>query len=268
MLGKNYDKTPEEVEFGDQLALIIKKIINGQVPAEVQPILSDCEIFAGPKCRPIAPAIVYRKIAAIVLLQRLKDFNKNYFAGLQEALNKNGIENIIHPFRANLDINPDQDVFAMDGENAFNRCNRKQTLVTILREAPTILPYIRSFYGTSSKVWYHGLTDAIRTIDCQEGFQQGDTIATWCYSVGIQPLLMEINAIIGNNGFLKFFVDDGNIAGNFETNLKVIGHLLEHGPKYGYYISKLKGSYLLGKCESCEEAARRKQKLVGDLVQI
>ena len=38
---------------------------------------------------------------------------------------------------------------------------------------------------------------------------------------------------------------------------------IEEGPKIGYYIKFSKGSYLLGKCDTDDEAIRRKNILVG-----
>ena len=262
LLGSRRDKEADETEFGEQLAQIITLIINGKVPQEIHVLFADCEVIAGEKCRPIAPSTVYRKIAGFCLLQDIHKKTKKHFQGLQESMNKNGIENIVNLFKLNLEVHPEQDTFAMDAVNAFNSCNRKLALVTILKEFPEALTFARFLYGEASKVWYHGLHEGTQSIDLQEGFQQGDPIATWCYNVAIQPLVQSMQQLQGQQGFTKFFVDDGNIAGNFDSNVQVIQLLLAQGPQYGYNLHLGKGTYLLGKCVNNEQAQQRKQALI------
>ena len=79
----------------------------------------------------------------------------------------------------------------MDGNNAFNSCNRKRALFEINDE--------------SSTAWYYGLSDSIQGIDSVEGFQQGDVLAAWMYAMTIHPFLQGLCDILGTNGFVQFF---------------------------------------------------------------
>jgi hypothetical protein len=116
-------------------------------------------------------------------------------------------------------------------------------------------------YGTSSNCWYYGLEDGIKAVKSQEGFTQGDVLATWAYIMTIHPFLQGIKSILSGIGFVKFFVDDGNIAAPHDVMINVLQYISEVGPKYGYNIKKTKGSYLIGKC-GAEVASQRKQHLV------
>ncbi len=43
--------------------------------------------------------------------------------------------------------------------------------------------------------------------------------------------------ILDDEGFVIFFVDDGNLSGNFDKMLEVIQYILEEGSKFGYKMS-------------------------------
>ena len=263
LMGPITDKEADEKEFGDNLAHIITMLLNSKIPVAVQPLFADCQLIAGEKCRPISPSSVFRKLAAFCMLENVKEKSRKYFAsGLQEALNKNGMENVIAPFKLNLEIRPEQDIFAMDADAAFQRSNRRMGLVNLLKEMPDAVEFLRYVYGTSSTVWYYGLQTGSQPVQSAEGWQQGDVTGTFGYCASTFPLLQELKALQAQNELLKFFVDDGSIGGAFASNVKLIEHLVGHGPKYGYHLHKSKGTYLLGKCASQEEAQQRKLQLI------
>ncbi len=240
--------------------------MNGKHPHEISAALIDCEMFAGPKgeddVRPIGIGGTFRKIAATVLFKSSQVFNAKHFGRLQFALLKSGTDQIIHAFVMSLTSAPNKCKFAMDAINAFNKANRKRGLAEVFTYFKQALPYLLTMYGDDLNCWYYGLPDAIAAIKAQEGFTQGDVMATWAYIMTIQPFLKGIHSRLGDEGFVKFFVDDGNLCGDFEDMLDVIDYIIQVGPTYGYHMSKVKGSYLLGKCENRELAVERKALLV------
>ena len=54
------------------------------------------------------------------------------------------------------------------------------------------------------------------------------------------------------------FVDNGNFCADFETMTRAIAYIDEEGAKYGYYMKRNKGTYLLGSCGSYERALQKK----------
>ena len=261
------EEAPDVQQFRKLFTIIIAKIVKADVPQSIQPIFHDSESIALPKnendIRPIGLQMIYRKIAGTICNRATKEFNEEYFENLQYCTTKGGTEIIAHSFRAAFDENPDYDIFAMDGSNSFNSENRIRGLFEVRKHFPAMLPFLRMLYGSSSTAWYYGLPGGIEGIKCEEGVHQGCVNAMWLYSMTIHPFLQGLRDILGADGFNKFFADDGNIAASTEKMAQCIVYIFQEGPKYGYFLNREKGTYLLGKCESNEVAEAKKQHLVG-----
>ena len=197
-----------------------------------------------------------------MLFSTVTAFNKVHFQDMQYALHRSGTEHIINTIRAVHEYHPDKDIFAMDGDNAFNRVSRRMGLKTVQKQCPQIFPFLRMLYGKPGTVWYYGMEDNIREIQNEEGFLQGDSLAPWAYILTIHPFLKAMQEKIGSAATIMFYVDDGNIAADFDTMLQTITFIEQEGPRYGYMLKKNKGSYLLGKCTDAATAQARKDALL------
>ena len=266
MMGKDKRPTANQTQFRHLFARMITFVANARVPQEVAPALRDNEIIAAPKgnddVRPIVPTCVIRKIASTVLFQSTANFNIEHFKELQFALKKCGTEHIINTMRVIHERHPGRDVFAMDGDNAFNRVSRRLGLQSILALCPQVFPFLRMLYGTSGRLWYYGMEDSIREIANVEGFLQGDGLALWAYIMTVHPFLHALKQHVGLDAAIMFYVDDGNIAADFDVMMRAIQFIEANGNKYGYVLKKTKGSYLLGKCADRATAVQRKTALV------
>jgi hypothetical protein len=232
--------------------------------------MRDNEIKAIPKgdddVRPIGLGGVIRKLCSIFCLevtsQHLsngKSFNDNHFGDLQYGVDrKQGCEKIIHSFRSYHDSHPDKDVFCMDGVNAYNTANRQLGLNEVKKHLPVLLPFLRAMYGSDSKGWFFGLEEGLQIVQSQEGYHQGDVMGPWLYCISIQPFLRSLRDMLGDAGFIKFFIDDGNVTGDFDGMVKAIEFIKQEGPKYGYILNLNKGTYLLGRCGSDTAVARKR----------
>ena len=260
------ENLPDIAEFRKLFTQVIQRIINADLPTSVVPMFSDLESVALPKndddIRPVGLQVIYRKIAGTICQNKTYQFNKEHFEQLQYCTTKLGTEIISHAFRLVLEEKPELDVFAMDGDNAFNRMNRMRGLFEIRKHFPAILPFLRMVYGSQSMAWYSGLPEGIEGIKSKEGVQQGCVNAMWLYAMTIHPFLQGIRNILGETGFVKFFADDGNIAAPFDTLCECIDFINQEGPKYGYFLKMSKGTYLLGRCDSPDIALERKERLV------
>jgi len=149
-----------------------------------------------------------------------------------------------------------QDIFTPDASNAFNSLNIKCALSEVKNNFPSALPFLRQIYGSSSTAWYELVNNSNPTftsvagIHKEEGVDQGCASASFMYSIGIHPLLQKISTIIGSEGFVKFFADDGNIVTSTNKMISIIKLLSSEGPSKGYSMNKNKGTYLLGKCST------------------
>ena len=150
----------------------------------------------------------------------------------------------------------------MDGKNAFNSANKYIAMDQILQHFPTLLPLVRQFYDDCANMWFCELSDGMRAIRSYQGFQQGDPIGTWAYSMVIQPFIEKIQQIIGPSNFVNFFVDDGNIVADTEKMIEALTYIFQDGSKYGYNLKLNSGTYLMGKCGNLSLAEQKKKKLI------
>jgi hypothetical protein len=265
LIGKGPEPAPgDETVFCDLLAKIIDLLIAGEVPAQVLPAFRDNVLCPLPKgeqdIRPIGMGALYRKIASKILEQYGKTFSAQHFGAVQDAFKPDAIANIVHAFNFRMQEHPEHTVWLMDAENAFNRGNRYLFLHETLEHCKFMFPFMRLMYNDESQGFVCGLKDGIEGVTSSEGFHQGDVLGTWAFCMTIQPLLNGLqNFLVQEFGnavlvLIKFFVDDGNVSAPHPVLLKIIDYFLEEGPKYGYFISKAKGAFLLGKCASPEEA--------------
>ena len=261
-----YHNDPTDGVFRNLFTSVINKIVQGQVPIGIVPIFKDIELLALPKgeedIRPIGLQLILKKIACAICLKRTTAFNNEHFNSLQYCMSPLGTESVSLFARAALESNPEMDLWAKDGENGFGRLSRISGLFQTKKHFRGMLPILRMIYGTSSKAWFMGLQDGIEGIDSSEGCQQGDVLSMWFYAMAIHPFLQKIRNVLGNDGFTKWYADDGNTIAHFDKMTEVIRIVKEEGPKVGYYIKFSKGSYLLGKCATNDEAIRRRNILV------
>jgi hypothetical protein len=276
LIGSSSEPREEEVRFLNLLTDLVQAIALGNYPKEFASFLRDNELFAAAKpkkpndVRPIGKGDVLRKIASKLCLQFIEKshFNEKHFHQLQFATFRNGTEQIIHSFRLASEMHPEWDKFAMDGDNAFQRISRLVGLHQVMQHFPAVLPFLRSMYGHTSHAWYLGEQDNIFPVLSAEGAHQGDVLGTWLFIMALQPFLLNLQKILeesGGNGLIRFYVDDGNLAADFETMTKLLKYVIEEGPKYGFVIKQTSGSYLLGKCESKEVAMQRRDVMVNEL---
>jgi hypothetical protein len=262
---KHADDDHATALFGELLAEILSKVANAQIPAAVLPAFRDNELFAAAKkngdVRPIGIAGVLRKLATILAMQSVKEVIETRFKDLQFGMDKNGAEKIINTFRAAREFNPTRDTFAMDGINAFNTANRCIGLAEIKKYCPNMLPLAYAMYGSEGNMWYFGMNDAVRAVSSQSGYQQGDPMASFLYSLGAQPFVDRIKDSLGDSGIVQFFIDDGNLHADFNAMVEAIGVVLRDGEQFGYKLKMDSGSYNLAQCGS-DEALRRKNILV------
>ena len=222
--------------YRNSLTNIINTIISGNLPPSAASFLRGISLHAIPKkegsddIRPIGLQVLYRKIASSVINHstNFQEFTSKHFSEIQYCLSSNGTEKITHCLQAVIDSNSDKDIFTPDASNAFNSLNIKYALLEVKKHFPSILPFLRQTYGTSSNAWYELILNSkpnfnsISGITKEEGVDQGCASASFMYSIGIHPILQEIKSIIGDDGFIKFFADDGNIVAPTDKMFKVI----------------------------------------------
>jgi hypothetical protein len=196
----------------------------------------------------------------------MSEFNSKHFSDFQFGLKSKGCEQIILSIALGRELNPDFDLYVIDASNAFNLSNRAKGLEQVLKHQPGLFPFIRAMYLDNSAGWYRGLSDFIKDVTSSCGYHQGDVLASWLYIMTNQPLLSLIDETVTKehgdcDRYQYWYIDDGNIHASHEVMQTIINVLRDHGPEYGYNINFKKGGYLVGKCNSLEEAEKRRATL-------
>jgi len=269
MAGSKPEPNARESRFVQGLCEIISILLRGKEPPGVSRAFRSNELFAGPKpngdVRPIAMGFTLRKLVATFVLQSAQaNFNESHFGTLQFAMQRCGMEDIVHLIALSRETHPELDLFCADGENAFNCANRSTGLDQIKTHFPSAFPHLRNMYLKPSDQWYFGLPDNIKDISGCNGFHQGDVLATWAYIMTIHPLLSHISKTLKEKfpddyTLVKFFVDDGNFMAPHHVMLEIIKILLDPSTyfKYGYRLKLNKGCILLGHCSPLESQSRK-----------
>ena len=269
----------DEDAFTNLLTRIIINILDNNVPEAVFSVLRDNELCGPPKkggldIRPIGMGTYLRKLCSIVFLRHTQSLsnvnvtsegpppthNNLFFKDIQLGMDSKGCEIAIHTFRASLESFPHRDHFFADADNAFNRASRVEALHTVSKTWPIIIPFLRNIYGHDSCGWLFSSSGPIQ-IRSQEGLHQGCVLGSWLFCMAMQPLLEGVNELLGNKGFIKSYIDDTNIAADFDTMCDALAHIKLRGQIHGFHLKPNKGTYLMGKCGH-ENAIRRKEHLV------
>ena len=90
IIGKDTNKSTEQKQFINKLAIVLSRVANGVIPTEIIPYFRDAELHNVYKTedsgRPIDFQIVYRKIVSAALKESILSTTDQLFDGLQYAL--------------------------------------------------------------------------------------------------------------------------------------------------------------------------------------
>ena len=205
--------------------------------------------------RPTDLQVLYRKLAASTVNSPtvLRDFSRSYFSGAQLCLSKSGAEKVPHCLQATTDSDSSLGTFTPDASSAFSSLSTKRSLHQAKAKFPSVLPLLRQTCGESPTARCE-----LTRVSKEEGVDQGCTPASFMYSTGVHPLLQEVKSVVGDQGLTKLFAGGGSTAAPTPKVACTTSLLASRGPSLGYSMSKSKGTCLLGKFQSCDEATSKK----------
>ena len=127
------EQNEAQYRFTEALARITELIANGLFPAAIGDIFRDNELLALPKpgsddVRPIGVGITYRKLASLVIARKMKNFTDDYINKFQYVMRRNGCECVHIGLKDQMERHPDYDMYTIDADNAFNKCNKLKGL--------------------------------------------------------------------------------------------------------------------------------------------
>jgi hypothetical protein len=188
-------------------------------------------------------------------------FLQTIFGNLQYGMESKGTEKVFHALNYSFQKYPDRDLFVADGVNGFNNQSKLLALEQLHRYFPQMTPFFMQIYYPDSKGSYLG-SGGVEIVKSREGSHQGDVFATLLYCLSDLDHSRSLQHLVQDRGMAKMYVDDKNFHAEHEAMKDVLHHLIHEGPKVGYHLNRNKSVYLLGRCQSNEEAQMRKQQLI------
>ena len=144
-----------------------------------------------------------------------------------------GAECAVHAARIFLDnLSQHEALLKVDFRNAFNSIRRDKMMLAAELFVPSLLPFIRSAYSHSSKIFWHDakLTSA-------EDVQQGDPIGPLLFCLTIHGLVSQLQT-----AFNVWYLDDGTLGGDGTELVGALRTIKHEGEKLGLHLN-------LHKCE-------------------
>ena len=162
--------------------------------------------------RPIALGKTVRRLPAKCASKMVYHNLAEYVSPLQMGAGMlNGAKAAAYAARSFLSAAKDDDVFIkLDFENAFNTLRIDAIADSILQLAPELYPFFLICYRAHSSLVYGDYVN-----DSQEGFQQGDPIASVGFCMVIQPALTSMQS-----QFEVGYLDDISAGDNWKIVLR------------------------------------------------
>ena len=201
-----------------------------------------------PGVRPIGICEVARRIIGKAILTVIGGDIQQTVGTLQLCAGQAaGIETAIHAMRHIYEDDNTEALLLVNAENTFNILNQKVALHNIRVLCPVMSIILQNTYGGTSDLYVGG-----EILASYEGTTQGDPLAMSMYTVGIMPLIHELQPTGTKQ---VWFADDATGGGTLKEVRSWSDQLNRNGPGYGYH-PKASKSWLIVKEAAAEEAKR------------
>ena len=156
------------------------------------------------------------------------------------CMTPNGSEHVIHDLSLHMELHPMHTLLHIDVTNAFNTQHRYAFLKEVHTHFPALLPLCEQFYTHESDLIIMGKDGKVCVLKSRSGQQQGDTLGSFLFCLGIHPILEEahrrwphllIRAICDD---IHVAGEDAQVAAAFDflrRELATIGLHVKYGPK-------------------------------------
>ena len=118
--------------------------------------------------------------------------------------------------RAAVELDERAVVVSLDGRAAYDTISRAAFLGKLREVAPSLLPFVRAFYGRTSEYLWWDEGGTRHSIAQGEGCEQGDPLAPALYALGQHTALEAASAELRDGEFLAAFLDDLYVVASAE----------------------------------------------------
>ncbi|XP_065321304.1 uncharacterized protein LOC135928769 [Gordionus sp. m RMFG-2023] len=227
-----------------KLTNFCNKILNGEVPNFVSPILFGARLIALQKpnndIRPIAMGSTFRRLVAKMISSRIKHDASRLLSPFQLGVGiSGGCEAVVHLSRLYLENLPsNESLIKIDFSNAYNTLSRNSFLSSSSNLFPSYTKFFYSCYQQPSTL----LFDTFK-IPSVEDIQQGDPLGSLFFCLGINDIIKSINSVCSLS-LHSWYIDDGILGGsNVEVN-KAVNIIKEAGSAIGLSINPEKPEFI------------------------
>jgi hypothetical protein len=172
-----------------------------------------------------------RRITGKAAMRQLKEHITPYLEPLQYGAGSNrGCAHIHTLLSKLLQRKTDFVLLKCDVSNAFNSMSRDAFMREVESKFPALLPLVSQFYLEPSNLIVRGSDGEIRVLKSVSGQQQGDTLGSLLFSLGLQPILLDVSAKFPTCT-IRGYVDDIHLCGPDADVAKAFTYL--HGQLKG-----------------------------------
>ena len=220
--------------------------------------------------RPIAVGELIYRLCTKTILRR--SFRLDSLSPCQFGVGtRSGVEPLIRAVQRAMDGTIDGEEFthvsSLDFRNAFNTLSRREMAESVKKYAPGLWKMAKWAYNEPSGLVFGGLEDAPEVILSSQGVRQGDPLGPLLFSVGIRPMLDELNAALGHDALVLAYLDDIYILSKSPDSLQEVFNFfstdavsLQLNSSETSIVSlteiKTSGMDILGSCVGSSEARR------------
>jgi len=210
-------------------------MLREDIPPSIIPSLFGASLTALRKktggIRPIAVGLVWRRLAAKVVVSRVTPNLEKMFSPHQLGVGvRGGAEAGAHAARRYWAAEHDgpRAFLKVDFRNAFNELYRDKMLAEVAVHLPTYLHFISAAYSSPSHLFFQD-----RLVMSQRGVQQGDPLGPALFALTIQPIVSSITDELS-----IWYLDDGTVADKPEKVAETLQFIRDRGKKVGLHLNE------------------------------
>ena len=211
------------------LAFVVRRISTTFVDPSTLQAYINCRLIPldkHPGVRPFGIGEVVRGIIGKAIMKLIKYDLQDAVGSLQLCAGQDaGCEAAVHAMNAMFIKESTEAIILVDASNAFNRLNRRATILNCDAICPSLTHILTNTYRGNSHLFVDG-----QHLLSREGTTQGDPLAMVMYAIGTQPIIHRLDGIANQ----VWYANDSVAGSSLERVRQWWDVLTEVGPMYGY----------------------------------